>query len=106
MEFIIIGIVSALNLIVIVHKFRKGRVEDGIFDAILFGLMASLFSGSYGGMVVAMISSLIISIYLWASPPTFFRSFVKSDDVQKAVNEFKDFAKPNTPRNSKDVHFD
>ena len=72
MEFIIIGIVSALNLIVIVHKFKKGRVEDGIFDAILFALMTSLFSGSYGGMVVAMISSLVISIYLLASTPEFF----------------------------------
>ena len=109
MEFIIIGIVSALNLIVIVHKFKKGRVEDGVFDAILFTLMASLFSGSYGGMVVAMISSLIISIYLLASPPTFFRAFTKRDDVKKVVEEFKDLAKPNTPKSvdkSKDLHFD
>lgn len=72
MEFIIIGIVSALNLIVIIHKFKKGRTEDGVFDSILFGLMASLFAGSYGGMVVAMIASLIISIYLLACPPAFF----------------------------------
>lgn len=74
MEFLIIGIVSALNLIVIVHKFRKGRVEDGIFDSILFAVMAIMFSGSYGGMVVSMISSLIISIYLWTSPPTFLKT--------------------------------
>lgn len=72
MEFIIIGIVSALNLIVIIHKFKKGRTEDSVFDLTLFVVMASLFTGSYGGMVVAMISSLIISIYLWAYPPTFF----------------------------------
>ena len=72
MEFVIIGIVSALNMILIVHKFKKGRFEDAVFDTVLFIVMASLFSGSYGGMVVAMISSLIISIYLWACPPTFF----------------------------------
>ena len=66
---------------VIVHKFKKGRVEDGVFDSILFAVMASLFAGSYGGMVVAMIASLIISIYLWASPPMFFsgeKGFLKT----------------------------
>ena len=89
MEFVIIGIVSALNLIIIVHKFKKGRIEDGIFDSILFATLATLFHGSYGGMVVAMISSLIISIYLWASPPQFFRQFTRRDDVQSAVNDLK-----------------
>lgn len=92
MEFIIIGIVSAINLIVIVHKFKKGRVEDGIFDSLLFALMAFLFQGSYGGMVVAMISSLIISIYLLASPPTFFRRIMGRPDVKKAVDELKSCA--------------
>ena len=109
MEFIIIGIVSALNLILIVHKFKKGRVEDAVFDSILFVVIASLFAGSYGGMVVAMISSLIISIYLYTSPPTFFRAFSRREDVQKAVGEFKDLAKPNKPRNKdeyEEIHFD
>jgi hypothetical protein len=90
-EFLIIGIVSALNLIVIVHKFRKGRVEDGIFDSVLFALMAMIFSGSYGGMVVAMISSLIISIYLWTSPPKFFKSAISSDEGKAALAEAKNF---------------
>ena len=71
----------------IVHKFKKGRVEDGIFDSILFTVMASLFAGSYGGMVVAMISSLIISIYLWASPPTFFSG--KDGFLKKFINRVK-----------------
>ena len=110
MEFLIIGIVSALNLIVIVHKFRKGRVEDGIFDSILFGFMAVLFSGSYGGMVVAMISSLIISIYLWASPPAFFKAIVKSDDVQSLIKDAKSFTSPakakRTKKDSEGLHFD
>jgi hypothetical protein len=98
MEFLIIGIVSALNLIVITHKFRKGRVEDGIFDSLLFGFMAVIFSGSYGGMVVAMISSLIISVYLWASPPKFFKSIVASEDVQDLMSEVKSFVKPDEPK--------
>lgn len=113
MEFLIIGIVSALNLIVIVHKFRKGRTEDGIFDSALFALMAIMFSGSYGGMVVAMISSLIISIYLWTSPPMFFRKAVTSQEGQSSLAEVKKFLfssqtlKPSTHKKSvEDVHFD
>ena len=96
----------------IVHKFKKGRVEDGIFDSILFGLMASLFAGSYGGMVVAMISSLIISIYLWASPPMFFRKLSKQPDVEQAIKDIKTFI-DTPPRKQKsekdklkDLHFD
>jgi spore maturation protein CgeB len=104
MEFIIIGIVSAINLIVIVHKFKKGRVEDGIFDSILFTIMASLFSGSYGGMVVAMISSLIISIYLLASPPKFFRSFANRKDVKEAISKLKE--KPKSRKKDKEIDFD
>ena len=105
MEFIIIGIVSALNLIIIVHKFKKGRVEDGIFDTLLFITLASLFHGSYAGMVVAMISSLIVSIYLWSSPPRFFRSFVQSDKVQKTVKDFKRKANSSKP-NYRNIRFD
>lgn len=111
MEFVIIGIVSALNLLVIVHKFKKRRIEDGIFDAVLLALMASMFSGSYAGMVVAMVASLIISLYLWASPPTFFRDAMKHPEVQKSIRELKDLAKPSGNTKSKkskldEVHFD
>jgi len=105
-EFIIIGIVSALNLIVIIHKFKKGRVEDGVLDSILFAVMTFLFSGSYGGMVVAMISSLIISIYLLASPPMFFRVFTKREDVQLALKEIKELVKENPPRKQKRGDYD
>ena len=94
MEFIIIGVVSAINLIVIIHKFKKGRVEDGIFDSVLFVVLASMFAGSYGGMVVAMIASLMISIYLLASPPKFFAAFMKSAGVKEAIEKLKQ--PPNT----------
>lgn len=107
MEFIIIGIVSALNLIVIVQKFKKGRVEDGIFDSILFAVLTSMFSGSYGGMVVAMIASLVISLYLWASPPAFFKTLTRRDDVQQAVKDLKGLVKEK-PKDKKhgDINFD
>lgn len=110
MEFLIIGIVSSVNLIVIVHKFRKGRTEDGLLDSILFALMASMFSGSYGGMVVAMIASLIVSLYLLASPPTFFRNIAKHDEVVKALDELKSLATSETKnkkvKQAEDLDFD
>ena len=87
MEFLIIGVVSAINLIVIIQKFKKNRIEDGIFDTVLFVLLSLMFSGSYGGMVTAMISSLMISTYLWFSPPEFF----KSSGDSTLAKEFKDF---------------
>ena len=89
MESFIIAIISALNLIVILHKFKRGRVEDGIFDSTLFVLLAVLFSGTYAGMVVAMVSSLIVSIYLWASPPKFFKSIMDSKEVKAIVKDAK-----------------
>jgi len=72
MEFLVIGIVSALNLIIIIQKFKRKRFEDGVFDVLLFIAVVTIFSGSYAGMVVSMVASLIISIYLWSSPPEFF----------------------------------
>ena len=72
MEFLIIGIVVALNIVFIKMKFDKGRTEDAVFDSILLAVVTLLFSGSYAGLVVATIASLFISIFLFASPPKFF----------------------------------
>jgi hypothetical protein len=85
MEFLIIGIVSALNLIIIVSKFKRGRIEDGIFDTGLFAFLTIVFSGSYGGMVVAMIGSFVVSLYLLIRPPTFFRDAMKSKTAKKSI---------------------
>jgi predicted PurR-regulated permease PerM len=71
MEYLIIGIVSAFNMLVIKFKLDRKRYEDAMFDTALMFLLSYLFSGSYGGMVVAMVASLVISIYLFISPPTF-----------------------------------
>ncbi len=88
MQYFIIGVVSALNLILIMHKFKKGRVEDGIFDTTFFICAAVIFSGSYAGMVVAMISSLIISIYLLVNPPTFFKGFLNTPTIKQSIKTY------------------
>ena len=97
MGFIIIGIVTAINMIVIISKLKHKRYEDAIFDTVFLVTVAVLFSGSYGGMVVAMIASMVMSIYLYAYPPMFFRTFVNSKGTKKAKSKFteglKAFAK-------------
>lgn len=72
MEFLVIGVVTALNLIIIKIKMDKKRYEDGIFDLLLLILITVVFSGTYGGLVVGTIGSMFISLYLFASPPKFF----------------------------------
>jgi hypothetical protein len=86
MEFIIIGLVSAFNLLVIKFKFDRKRYEDAILDLTLMIVLAVLFQGTYAGMVVAMVGSLVISIFLFLSPPTItnkFKGFFKEqiDDL-------------------------
>lgn len=72
MELLIIGVVVALNIIIIKMKFEKGRFEDAIFDSIILGGLTIVFSGSYAGLVVATIASMFISLYLLKYPPQFF----------------------------------
>lgn len=76
MEFLIIGIVSALNVLFIKKKFDKKRYEDGILDLILLVAITIIFSGSYGALVVGMVTSLIISIAFYADPPQFITPIV------------------------------
>ena len=96
MEFLVIGIVTALNLIFIKIKFEKHRYEDGLFDLGLLALLTVVFGGSYGGLVVGTVTSLVISIYFYANPPKFFTPF-----VIKAKDEFKKIQEENTKRNNK-----
>jgi len=77
MEYILIGLVSAFNLVVILQKFKHNRIEDGVFDVLLFILLVMMFNGSYSGMVVGMVASLCVSAYLWFCPPTFFQKLNK-----------------------------
>lgn len=90
MELFIIGIVVALNIVIILSKFKAKRLEDGIFDTALLAIVTTVFSGSYSGLVVATVASLFISIYLYSNPPKFFsgKSGVFSAIVAK-YNELK-----------------
>ena len=76
MEFIIIGVVTALNFLFIKKKFDLKRYEDAVFDLLLLVAILFIFSGSYGALVVGMVASLIISISFYASPPKFITPLI------------------------------
>jgi hypothetical protein len=72
MEYLILGLVVAVNFIIVKMKLDRKRWEDAILDLGLLLVIMALFSGSYAGLIVGSIASLAISIYFFASPPKFF----------------------------------
>ena len=66
-----IGLVTALNLIIIKIKWEKERYGDAIMDVSTIAIMNILIGTSVNGAIIAMIASLVISIYLWFFPPSF-----------------------------------
>ena len=71
MEFLIIGVATAFNFIVLKIKVEKERYGDAFLDAATLVILSYIFGGSYSGMVVATVASAIISVYLYNSPPKF-----------------------------------
>lgn len=69
MEFLIIGLATALNFIIIKMKLGRKRYEDAALDFTVMVVLVFMFSGSYAGVVVAMVSSTTFSLYLLFSPP-------------------------------------
>ncbi len=66
---VVLGITTAINLIIIKWKLEKKRYPDASLDAVLLFLLAWVFGGTITGLAVATISSMIISFYLMISPP-------------------------------------
>lgn len=69
MEYILIGVTVFFNIAIILWKFEKHRYADATLDATLLVLVALIFSGSYGALVVGTVASALVSIYLLISPP-------------------------------------
>ncbi len=74
MEILIAAIATAFNLIVIMAKANHNRESEAFLDAALFALIIYITAGSQGGMIIGVISSAIISTYLFFSPPKFLDS--------------------------------
>lgn len=88
MEILIIGIVTAFNVLVIKWKLEKQRYEDAAFDFLLLLGLSFVFAGTYAGMAVATITSLIISIYFMMSPPLFITNIVVK--IKTFIKELND----------------
>jgi hypothetical protein len=71
-EFAIIGIAVFFNIAIIKWKFDRARYADAILDMLLLTAVTIVFSGTFGGLVVGTIASAMVSMYLIASPPTYF----------------------------------
>lgn len=69
MEYILIGVTVFFNIAIILWKLEKHRYADATLDATLLVLVALIFSGSYGALVVGTVASALVSIYLLISPP-------------------------------------
>lgn len=89
MEFIIIGIATAFNLIVIKMKLEAGRFGDAVLDIFFNIILNIIFGGTYSGMVVASITSVLTSIYLYFNPPKSLFKLDKNIKMPKIEpNEF------------------
>lgn len=94
MEFLIIGIVVAANIVFVFFKFDKKRTLEAFVDLALLIIVTIVFSGSYGALVVGTIASLLVSIYLYARPPDLGASNINivippKEDLESFFEEFK-----------------
>jgi len=69
LSLIVIGIVTAANFLILKVKAEQNRWADLIFDIIVLSLLSFLFAGTIKGLIIAMISSFIVSVYLYFYPP-------------------------------------
>lgn len=75
MELIIIGLVTAANFLILKIKAEKNRWADLIFDVFVLSILSFLFSGTLGGLTIAMVSSFTVSVYLYFYPPNLKKIF-------------------------------
>ncbi len=68
MNTTVMGIATALNIIVVVWKIRNDRVIDGIIDGTLLALTIYVLMDTLGGLQMGTIGSAMVSIYLLFDP--------------------------------------
>lgn len=71
----VMGIATAFNFIIIIHKYRKNRYADATLDLSLLAIICFLFSGSFSALATGSIASVVVSGYLFFNPvsmPKFF----------------------------------
>ncbi len=69
MEAMILGIIVALNIIVVLWKLRHHRILDGMLDGGALIVVTKIFAGGAASLTIGAIGSLIVSLYLLLFPP-------------------------------------
>jgi len=64
MEYLLLGVITAFNFIVLKYKFEKKRYSDLAIDVSVLLFLSWLFKGTITGLIVAMIAGTIISLFL------------------------------------------
>lgn len=75
MEYLIIGFVTAANVLILKIKAEKNGWADLFFDITVLIFLSFLFSGTLGGLTIAMVSSFVVSVYLYFYPPNIKKIF-------------------------------
>jgi len=61
---LLIGLVTAFNLLILLVKFKAGRYGDLAIDVLSLVALSAMFGNTILGALIAMVSSFTISIYL------------------------------------------
>ena len=62
-------IATVLNIVILITKFNRKRYQDAFIDVSLLIVVFLVLKGSEMMLLIGIFSSLLISIYLWISPP-------------------------------------
>ena len=87
MEAIILGIITALNIIVVLWKIRHHRILDGILDGGALILVTKVFAGGVASLTIGAIGSFIVSLYLLLFPPKLPVKFKKKQHTKMKFYE-------------------
>ena len=66
---LIIGAVSAINLIILKVKIDNKRYFDALIDLSAYIALVAFSGSTLGGLVIATSASLLVSVFLLVSPP-------------------------------------
>jgi NhaP-type Na+/H+ or K+/H+ antiporter len=64
MEYLIIGIATGFNILLVISKFRRKYYDEAFIEISTLLFISYLFQGTLGGVIIGMIGSVVVSIYL------------------------------------------
>ena len=89
MELIILSIIVVSNFILLKWKFENGRLADLFTDLVVLISLSWMFAGTMGGMIIALTSGFIMSVYLYFYPPTFSNPKLREALMKMVPKMFK-----------------